>query len=202
MKSLKVLSPQWLFMMISMLIVSCQTDSIDTSLDQQSKQTSIYETLITARSGNAPGDTPIAAIAIDAGFNELVNALMYVDSELDAGLVDLFLNGTDQYTVFAPTDDAFFALYDALSVSDITEVDAQLVLNVLLYHVTEGRRSSNSVVPKKNNKTIETLLGETFQVTPNLEIIAIGNSANIEAADITASNGVIHVIDGVILPIE
>lgn len=202
MKSLKVLSPQWLFMMISMLIVSCQTDSIDTSLDQQSKQTSIYETLTTARSGNAPGDTPIAAIAIDAGFNELVNALMYVDSELDAGLVDLFLNGTDQYTVFAPTDDAFFALYDALSVSDITEVDAQLVLNVLLYHVTEGRRSSNSVVPKKNNKTIETLLGETFQVTPNLEIIAIGNSANIEAADITASNGVIHVIDGVILPIE
>ncbi len=155
-----------------------------------------------ARRAPAFGDLSIAEIAIAEDFDELVAALGYVDAELDAGLVDLFLNGTDQYTVFAPTDAAFFALYDALGVDEISDLPADLVLDVLLYHVTEGRRASNSVVPKKNPRIIETLLGETFAVKSDLSIEAIGNTTNIKAADISASNGIIHVIDGVILPIE
>ncbi len=75
----------------------------------------------------APGEESIAAIAIDAGFSELVAALVYVDAELDAGLVDLFLNGTDQYTVFAPTDEAFEGLYNALEIDGITDLPAELV---------------------------------------------------------------------------
>lgn len=150
----------------------------------------------------APGTESIAAIAAAAGFSELVNALIYVDTTLNAGLVDLFTNGTDQYTVFAPTNDAFFALYDALNVDGITDLPAPLVLDVLLYHVTEGRRASNSVVPKKGMRTIETLLGETFTVNPQAMITAIGNTANIVTPDISASNGIIHIIDAVILPIE
>lgn len=148
------------------------------------------------------GSSSIAAIAIDNDFDELVAALSYVDSAEGTALVDLFLNGTDQYTVFAPTDAAFEALYDALGVDEITDISSSLVLDVLLYHVTEGRRASNSVVPKKNPKTIETLLGESFDVNSDLSIDAIGNTANIVAADISASNGIIHVIDAVILPID
>jgi uncharacterized surface protein with fasciclin (FAS1) repeats len=154
------------------------------------------------RGAPAPGDESIAEIAIDAEFNELVGALSYVDEELDAGLVDLFLNGTDQYTVFAPTDKAFQNLYDALDVDGITDLDPELVLDVLYYHVTEGRRASNSVVPKKGYRTVTTLLEEKFKVNSGGMIMAIGNSANIVAADISASNGIIHVIDTVILPIE
>ena len=188
------------------LMISCQNDELNDDLQTQSKA-SLFELInsqtneAASRSGNAPGSDPIAAIAIGAGFNELVDALVYVDTELNAGLVDLFLNGKDQYTVFAPTDEAFMNLYSALGITDITDLDAALVLDVLLYHVTDGRRSSNSVVPKRNYKTIETLLGSTFQVTPQAEIMAIGNTANIVAADISASNGVIHVIDQVILPL-
>lgn len=150
-----------------------------------------------------PGTQSIAAIALadDGEFDELVAALVHVDTELNAGLVELFLNGTDQYTVFAPTDAAFEALYQALGVSAITEVDAQTVLNVLLYHVTEGRRAANSVVPKNGTRTIETLLGSTFSVNTSGQITAVGNSANIVKANISASNGIIHVIDTVILPI-
>lgn len=72
----------------------------------------------------APVDRSIGAIALDAAFNEenplypqfteLVAALLYVDEELDAGLVDLFVNGKSQHTVFAPVDQAFYDLYDAL----------------------------------------------------------------------------------------
>jgi uncharacterized surface protein with fasciclin (FAS1) repeats len=51
-------------------------------------------------------------------------------------------------------------------------------------------------------RTITTLLGETFSVNSEGKIIAIGNSASIVKADISASNGIIHVIDTVILPIE
>lgn len=150
----------------------------------------------------APGTDPIAQIAIDNGFDSLVVALSYVDSELGAGLVDLFMNGTDQYTVFAPTNEAFAALLSNDPEAQISDLPAELVLDVLFYHVTEGRRSSRSVVPKKNNRTIETLLGATFDVTSDSEIIAVGNTANIVAADFSASNGIVHVIDAVILPIE
>jgi transforming growth factor-beta-induced protein len=149
-----------------------------------------------------PGEESIAAIAINAGFSELVGALSYVDAELNAGLVELFLNGKDQYTVFAPTNDAFTALYSALGVGGITELPADLVLNVLLYHVTDGRRAANSVVPKNGVRTIETLLeGATFSVDSKGVITAVGNEATIVRPNISASNGVIHIIDTVILPI-
>lgn len=151
----------------------------------------------------APGSESIAAIAIDAGFDELVGALAYVDEELDAGLVDLFLNGTDQFTVFAPTNEAFEDLYEALGADEISDLPAELVRDVLFYHVVEGRRASNSVVPRARTRTITTLLGETFSVNLGGVITDIaGQEVNIEAADITASNGIIHVIDTVLLPLE
>ena len=147
----------------------------------------------------APGDQSIAEIAIGAGFNELVAALVYVDEELGTGLVDLFLNGTDQYTVFAPTDEAFETLYDELGIDGISDLDAELVLGVLFYHVVEGRRAANSVVPPVSDRTITTLLGETFTVDRDGVISDIyGWKANIVAPDISASNGIIHVIDTVI----
>ncbi len=154
-------------------------------------------------SSPAPGSEAIAEIAIGAGFDELVGALVYVDEELDAGLVDLFLNGTDQYTVFAPTNEAFEGLYEALEIDEITDLPAELVLDVLQYHVTVGRRAANSVVPPRNPRNIGTLLGESFSVSANGVITDIAEQqVNIVSADISASNGIIHVIDGVLLPLE
>jgi len=155
-----------------------------------------------AQRAPAPGTESIAEIAIEAGFGELVGALVYVDEELDAGLVDLFLNGTDQFTVFAPTDEAFQGLYGALDIDGISDLPAELVLDVLLYHVVEGRRAANSVVPPVRPRTITTLLGATFSVDRNGVITDIaGQEAGIVAPNISASNGIIHVIDTVILPL-
>lgn len=160
----------------------------------------------------APGMYPIAQIATEKGFSELVEALAYVDTELDAGLIPLFLEGTDQFTVFAPTNEAFDDLYALLSVvlgapvTDVTDLPAEVVLDVLFYHVAEGRRGANSVVPKRNVKSITPLLGESFAVRTDLTIedgltaLEVRDDAQIVAADFTASNGIIHVIDQVIVP--
>lgn len=184
----------------SLILFSCSTEEVN-----EAELNASLETSAAAKSDKAapsPGELSIAEIALanPGQFSELVEALSYVDGSLDTGLIDMFLNGTDQYTVFAPTNDAFEELYQALEIGGITDLPADTVLNVLLYHVVEGRRAANSVVPKKNPKQIETLLGKYFYVTKDLGIEAIGNNANIQAANISASNGIIHVIDTVILP--
>ena len=187
---------------LSIVTISCDNQEIEGMDGVNPDAASLTTNLKSANSAPKPGDTPIARIAINTGFNELVTALMYVDDELNAGLVDLFLNGKDQYTVFAPTDAAFNNLYAALGVGGITEVDPELVLAVLKYHVVEGRRAANSVLPKNGSRTITTLLGTTFSVDNMGKITAVGNMATITSANISASNGIIHVVDTVLLPIE
>jgi uncharacterized surface protein with fasciclin (FAS1) repeats len=142
------------FMGISLLFVSCSKEDINTPQADTATTTEVSG----RRGAPAPGTSSIAQIAINAGFSELVSALSYVDAELNAGLVNLFLNGKDQYTVFAPTNAAFQNLYSALGITKISDLPATLVRDVLLYHVIEGRRASNSVLPKNGSRTITTLL--------------------------------------------
>lgn len=162
----------------------------------------------------------IGAIAVTAAtnpnpaereFTQLVAALQYVDAEEQTRLVDLFVDGKGQRTVFAPTDAAFGRLYALASdllgadIDEITDLPSGLVLEVLLYHVTNGRRGANSVVPKQGVRKIHTLGEAAFLVTPTGEILdalmvpEVPN-AQIVTADIQASNGVVHVIDQVLLP--
>jgi uncharacterized surface protein with fasciclin (FAS1) repeats len=164
----------------------------------------------------APGPDTIADIVVAAASDEdepqftlLLAALEYT------GLTGVFTGG-GQYTVFAPTDQAFIDLVTAVAPlldEDVLAAEGPFaaiddllgentVANVLLYHVTDGRRAANSVVPPRNPRTITTLLGATFSVDSSAEITAVGNSAQIVAPNISASNGIIHVIDTVILPVD
>ena len=154
----------------------------------------------------APSEDSIAAIAIGAGFDELVGALVYVDGELGTDLVGLFSEGTEQYTVFAPTNEAFEALYEEFDVEGIEELGgalgAELIRDVLFYHVAEGRRAANSVVPRVRDRSIITLQGASFSVSNGGIITDLaGQEAEIVAPNISASNGIIHVIDTVLLPL-
>jgi len=104
-----------------------------------------------------------------------------------AGLVDA-LDGPDHVTVFAPVNDAFAELA-ALPSGDALE-------NVLLFHVTKGDRRSQSVV---NANRIRMLNGG--EIRPDgTTLEAPGSSAEIVQADIVACNGIVHVIDTVLLP--
>ena len=158
--------------------------------------------------GVRPGGQTIAEIAEAENFSLLLAAVGYVaETNPDSALVAGLLNN-DQYTVFAPTNKAFIDLVIALGVdpnNPFAGIDGLLgegtVEAVLSYHVVEGRRASNSVVPRVGERTMTTLLGATFTVDTNARITAVGNRAQIGPANISASNGVIHVIDTVILPI-
>jgi uncharacterized surface protein with fasciclin (FAS1) repeats len=167
----------------------------------------------TAAPAPKPGDQTIAQIvagsAAQGEFTLLLGALEH------AGLTEVFTGG-GQYTVFAPTDAAFVGLVQTLFPDGIPaeydgdpfaaidgEVGADTVANVLLYHVAEGRRAANSVVPKRSERTIGTLLGASFTVNPMARISTIaGQDVGIERADLSARNGVIHVIDEVLLPLS
>jgi uncharacterized surface protein with fasciclin (FAS1) repeats len=197
------------FTLVAIVVLAVFTVSCNKENDPFIADEAMFTESAEMKSARTPakGTLSIAGIAVSEGFTELVTALSYVDAELSTGLVELFSNGKDQYTVFAPTNDAFFALYAALNtpsapVTQITDLPAELVLNVLLYHVAEGRRAANSVVPPVGSRTITTLLGETFSVDTDGVITAIGNSATITGPNQSASNGIIHIIDTVLLPIE
>ncbi len=126
------------------------------------------------------------AIATD-GFETLVAAVVA------AGLVET-LSGEGPFTVFAPTDEAFAALPEGLLEKLLLEENRDLLVKILTYHVVPGTVLAADVTDgdvatvEGQNVTLDTTAGVTV------------NGANVVLADVLASNGVIHVIDAVILP--
>lgn len=123
-------------------------------------------------------------------FDTLIAAVLAADPAVLATL-----SGNGQFTVFAPTDAAFAAL--GLNENNIGDLDQSALTNILLYHVARGRRNSNAVLGSSRIRTLYPafLLQSGGILTDNL-----GRSANIIVPDVQAANGIIHVIDAVVLP--
>ena len=113
----------------------------------------------------------------------------------DAGLVET-LKGPGPFTVFAPTDEAF-AKVPAATLAALGK-DKAALKNVLLYHVVAGKVMAADVA-KLNGKGAKTVQGSEAAVMMMGETVMVGN-AHVVKADIFAKNGVIHVIDTVLLP--
>jgi transforming growth factor-beta-induced protein len=165
-----------------------------------------------------PGDKTIVEIALDTNagelgeFDYLLGAVgCFTDEDGNNPIVDL-LNGSDTYTLFAPVDSAFEALQGALGITEPSPeltcaVDdifgAGTLFTVLAYHVTDGRRVSNSVFNQNSTKEIEMLDGGYIWTMPGFLIEdGAGQEVNLVSPlfNLNASNGVIHVIDTVMLP--
>lgn len=130
-------------------------------------------------------DTAVAA----GDFKTLAAALQA------AGLVDT-LKGAGPFTVFAPTD-AAFAKLPAGTVQDLLKPEnKQKLIAVLTYHVVAGDVTSKQVVKLTEAKTVE---GQDVKISTKNGKVMI-NNADVVKADIQCSNGVIHVIDQVLLP--
>ena len=135
-------------------------------------------------------DKDIVDTAVAAGqFKTLAAALGA------AGLVDT-LKGAGPFTVFAPTDDAFAKL-PAGTVEELLKPENKGKLTAILtYHVVDGNVMAADVVKLTEAKTLN---GMMVKVKVNGNTVMI-NDATVTSADIAASNGVIHVIDSVLLP--
>ncbi len=123
-------------------------------------------------------------------FDTLIAALGAADPAVLATL-----SGNGQHTVFAPTDDAFAKL--DLDESNIGDLDQGFLTDVLLYHVANGRRDSEDVV---DSRRIRTLLGEFLKQDDGILMDNVGQASVIVVVDVPAANGIIHVIDTVVLP--
>jgi uncharacterized surface protein with fasciclin (FAS1) repeats len=123
-------------------------------------------------------------------FDTLIAAVLAADPAVAATLT-----GRGQFTVFAPTDTAFAAL--GLNENNIGTLDQGFLTDVLLYHVARGERLSGDVV---SSSRIRTLGGSFLMQSGGVLTDALGRNANIIVVDVPASNGVIHVIDAVVLP--
>ena len=167
----KIFSPK---LIISAIILSLLTTSMVVAGDHHKKSKSAKKDIVT--------------IAVEAGtFKTLATALT------EAGLVEA-LQAEGPYTVFAPTDEAFAKLPEGTIESLLKDKEA--LKSILLYHVVSGKVTSKDVV---NLDKAETLSGKNVKISSSKDGVMINNSS-VTAVDIMASNGVIHVIDTVLIP--
>jgi uncharacterized surface protein with fasciclin (FAS1) repeats len=112
-----------------------------------------------------------------------------------AGLVDT-LKGKGPFTVFAPTDEAFAKLPAGTVENLLKPENRDQLVKILTYHVVPGRVMASDVVKLDSAKTVQ---GQSISVKVNGGSVMV-DGANVVKTDIQVSNGVIHVIDSVILP--
>ncbi|MBL8090134.1 MAG: fasciclin domain-containing protein [Anaerolineales bacterium] len=131
-------------------------------------------------------DTAVA----DGRFTTLVAAVEA------AGLVET-LKGEGPFTVFAPTDDAFAALPEGTVESLLLPENKQQLTDILLYHVVSGKVMAADVVGLTSAPTV---LGQDIAINVDMGNVYLNESVKVIITDIETSNGVIHVIDAVLLP--
>jgi len=164
-----------------------------------------------------PASKNIVEIAVAASqategaeFGQLVAALSAVENDESATDLITVLSGTGPFTVFAPTDAAFEALYDLAGVADfnalVAAVGIATVEAVLKYHVV-GARVFSTDLPNLSSNVVTTLGGNitlnlgTLTITDTDAALGLGTAdAGIVSTDIMGTNGVIHVINNVLLP--
>jgi transforming growth factor-beta-induced protein len=154
---------------------------------------------LTVDAGGPKGPSIVdVAIAVNSdgpykgSFDTLIAAVSASPTALAA------LSGNGQYTVFAPTDDAFNAAFAALGITagDLLANEA-LLTEILLYHVARGRRDAADVLDSSRIRTVQ---GGFLMQNGGVLTDAVGRQANIIVTDVPAANGIIHAIDAVVLP--
>jgi uncharacterized surface protein with fasciclin (FAS1) repeats len=145
-----------------------------------------------APSTDAMTDDPGTIVDVAVGnpdFSTLVAAVTA------AGLVET-LSGEGPFTVFAPTNDAFAALPAGLVDKLLLPENKDVLTQILTYHVVSGKVMSTDVAAGD----VASVEGSPITITVDGGTVMLNGSATVTAVDVEASNGVIHVIDAVILP--
>jgi len=156
------------------------------SIDVAETDLTIESWMVSGSSENASGSVVDIAIS-NPDFSILVEAVS------KAGLVDA-LSAAGPFTVFAQTNDAFNALFKQLGVSGIKDLTADQLKPILTYHVVSGKVMSTDL----SNTSVGTLNGQKIKIDISNGVQI--NESKVVKADILGSNGVVHVIDRVLIP--
>lgn len=151
---------------------------------------SVLAVAMPASAGSAKKDIVDTAVAAGS-FQTLTTALQA------AGLVET-LKGKGPFTVFAPTDEAFSKLPAGTVETLLKPENKEKLKSILLYHVVSGDVTAKQVMNLSSAKTVE---GHTVAIAASNGTVMV-NDAKVVKADVMASNGVIHVIDTVLVPKE
>lgn len=150
----------------------------------------VFGLVMTAHAGSHKGKMDVVDTAVSAGsFGTLVAAVKA------AGLVDT-LKGEGPFTVFAPTDDAFAKLPEGTVENLLKPENIDQLKSILTYHVVPGKVMAADAVKLTSADTVN---GKAFAISQRDGAVFVDNAKVIQT-DIAASNGVIHVIDTVIIP--
>ncbi len=139
------------------------------------------------KSSEKPSGSVVDIAVSNTDFSILVEAVT------KAGLVDA-LSASGPFTVFAPTNDAFNALFKQLGVGGIKDLSAEQLTPILTYHVVSGKVMSADL----SNTSVATLNGKKINVDISNGVKI--NDSKVLKADIQGTNGVVHVIDRVLIP--
>lgn len=144
----------------------------------------------------------MAATVVDIAVGSEDHTIL-VAAVTEAGLVET-LQGEGPFTVFGPTDDAFAAALEALGITAEELLASEDLAGILTYHVVAGKLLAADVIAAVEagggEAVVETVNGATISVTIEDGMVMINGAATVVAADLGAENGVVHVIDAVILP--
>lgn len=157
----------------------------------------IFAFSLAANADHHAKPTIVGIASSNSNFSTLVSAVV------KANLVDV-LNGKRQFTVFAPTNAAFDAAAEAVlgagnTGTDLVDaLDVDSLTQILLYHVAPGERFSETVLTSERIRT----MAKDFVMVDGTTLVGNNSSANlvVDLIDLQASNGVVHVIDFVLLP--
>ena len=168
-----------LLLAFAMIVAACSSDS--------------DETTTTTTTTEPAADTSVLDLAVEAGqFSTLIAA---IDA---AGLAET-LEGEGPFTVLAPTDAAFEAAFEALGITpEELLADTETLTAILLYHVL-GQEADSQLVATLDGSSVDTLNPQPVAINVVDGQIMI-NEATVVSADLAADNGIVHVIDAVLLP--
>ena len=170
----------------ALVLSACSTDAEETVVDEPAPAAPAEPEAPAEHETAELGTVVDVAIATD-GFETLVAAIVAAD------LAET-LAGEGPFTVFAPTDEAFAALPEGLLEKLLLEENREVLVKILTYHVVSGTVLAADVT----DGDVATVEGSTIALSTTGGVTV--NGANVVLADVLASNGVIHVIDAVILP--
>jgi len=141
---------------------------------------------------------PGTIVEVAAGVEDFSTLVTAIE---EAGLVEA-LSAEGPFTVFAPTDDAFAATLEELGISaEDLLADTEMLANILTYHVVDGSFTAADVT-ELDGEAVDTLNGDSVEITIDDDSNVMVNGAMVVEADVMASNGIVHVIDTVLLPPE